>query len=286
MSAPASYINPTVNVKQQPNQAYVALQAFDTQLSNYTTSLNPQFQTIGEFSNVPNATAANCPAGRVVYATGKVLVPGANPNVTTPMIKIMDPNSGLSGFVTLNPVYFAPYSQVLSVQNTTSDVNGTLSLTTDLGGAGSNASVGGSLTVDNGLTVNAGGATITAGGLTVTAGVVSIGDVLRFSGGTDTSAFSATTGAVIFTPTTGNTFYKLTSTGAVTGLTCTSLPASGTVVIVIFAGNFNITIGAGFSVQPTFNPGLNSVVVTYISNGTVLIEISRITQSSNVAGPT
>lgn len=134
MSAPASYINPNTNVKQQPNNAYQSTRAFASgagALYTYSTSLNSSFQTVGSLVINTSSSAGNCPVNRVVHANGKVLVPGANPGggagvspatgtgsttpnpLPFPMIGVYDPVSGLNGFINPQDPTWAVYNAAM-----------------------------------------------------------------------------------------------------------------------------------------------------------------------------
>jgi hypothetical protein len=156
MSAPASYINPNANYKQQPNKAYQSTRAFATgggALFSYSTSLNGSYQTVGTLTLNPSNSAANCPVNRVLHANGKVLIPGVNPGggsgsgavtpvdgsaATTPnplpfpLIGVYDPVSGLNGYIN-------PQNSTWAVYDATMPANydsGLSSVTSTLGGQG------------------------------------------------------------------------------------------------------------------------------------------------------
>ena len=145
----------------QVQKSFLTSQAFNTKLLTYTTSVNPTtFQTQGQLVANAGATAANCPTNRVLHATGRVLVPGVNPGVNSPLIGVYDPITGLNGFIDATDPAFAVY-------NTNMPTNydlGISSVIATLGGQGANARIGldsGTLTpaTENGG-VNAGNASI------------------------------------------------------------------------------------------------------------------------------
>jgi len=116
----SSYLN-------TPRISYITTTAFQNDIFRYTTSLNPTtFQTTGTLTSlatVGTATAANCPANRILRENGKKLYPSGmvvandltygapNPGVTTYMVGVYDPISFLSGFIDPNSKVFAPYNQ-------------------------------------------------------------------------------------------------------------------------------------------------------------------------------
>lgn len=94
-------------------RSYVSLAAFNTALMNYSYGYNNQLQKeVGSLTVNPNATAANCPKGRLLHETGKKLSPaegnfgGANDGVSVYMVGVYDPQSGLSGFIDPNSPLF------------------------------------------------------------------------------------------------------------------------------------------------------------------------------------
>lgn len=144
MSQPASKISVGLSHRELPNRAYISTRTFDTAnagsggatsgsgtLYLYTTSLNAQFQTVGGLSKNALATTTNCPAGRVVHANGKMLIPGVHPGggpgvnpatgsgTTTPatlpfpMIGVYDPVSGLNGYINPQDSTWALYDASL-----------------------------------------------------------------------------------------------------------------------------------------------------------------------------
>lgn len=145
----------------QPQKAYLSTGPFNTKLLTYSTSVNPTtFQTVGTLTPNANATAANCPANRVLHTNGRVLVPGANPGVTSPLIGVYDPISALNGFIDPTDPTFANYNTNMPYQYNL----GISSVIATLGGTGANLRAGtdsGTIraTTENGG-VNAGNASI------------------------------------------------------------------------------------------------------------------------------
>ena len=114
-----SYLN-------SPRRSYITTAAFHADIFAYTTSFNPAtFTTTGtltSLSTLGTATAANCPANRVLRETGKKLYPSGmvnandttygspNPGVRTYMVGVYDPNTFLTGFIDPNAKIFAIYN--------------------------------------------------------------------------------------------------------------------------------------------------------------------------------
>lgn len=109
-----------------PRRSYITTTAFQNDIFRYTTSLNPNtFETTGTLTSlatVGTATAANCPANRILRENGKKLYPSGlyvannttygapNPGVTTYMVGVYDPVTQLNGFIDPNSKVFAPYN--------------------------------------------------------------------------------------------------------------------------------------------------------------------------------
>lgn len=93
-----------------PRRQYIATESFVNDFFTYTTSTDANGLTTGAFTQVSGATAATCPAGRVLRDNGKRLYPGANPNVNYAMIGVFDPQTFLSGFINPNSPIFAMFN--------------------------------------------------------------------------------------------------------------------------------------------------------------------------------
>ena len=105
MSLGASYGNVAT-----PRRQYIATESFVNDFFTYTTSTDANGLTTGTFTQVSGATAATCPAGRVLRDNGKRLYPDAHPNVSYAMIGVFDPQTFLSGFINPNSPIFAMFN--------------------------------------------------------------------------------------------------------------------------------------------------------------------------------
>ena len=104
-----------------PDKSFVATKAFNAEFYQYTASRAADLSMVGTLVTHASATANRCPAGRVLHANGKKLVPGVNPmtaftggaTVTTPkfMIGVYDTHSMLSGFIDPTSSTFAVYDK-------------------------------------------------------------------------------------------------------------------------------------------------------------------------------
>jgi hypothetical protein len=101
-----------------PRRAYITTSAFNNDFYTYTTTMNPTtFVTTGTLAaNVSGATAATCPANRILRENGKRLYPDANPNVSTLMVGVYDSITGFKGYIDPNAPIFAVYNTDKSYQ--------------------------------------------------------------------------------------------------------------------------------------------------------------------------
>lgn len=101
-----------------PRRAYITTSAFNNDFYTYTTTMNPTtFVTTGTLAaNVVGATAATCPANRILRENGKRLYPDANPNVSTLMVGVYDSITGFKGYIDPNAPIFAVYNTDKSYQ--------------------------------------------------------------------------------------------------------------------------------------------------------------------------
>ena len=114
------------NFLNSPRRQYITTAAFQNDIYQYTTSVNPQtFEVTGTLTSlatVGTGTAAKCPANRILIENGKKLYPSGlyvannttygapNPGVTTYMVGVFDPASFLSGYIDPNSKLFASYN--------------------------------------------------------------------------------------------------------------------------------------------------------------------------------
>lgn len=116
MSLPSSKISPQGNYPQLPNKTVISTQAFNGSIFTYSTRLNANFVTEGVLVAHPSFTSANAQAGRVLHANGRRLIPGVNPGVTNFLLGVLDPVTGLNGFIDPSSNVFATYDANLPVQ--------------------------------------------------------------------------------------------------------------------------------------------------------------------------
>lgn len=105
MSLGANY-----GAKGAPTRQYIATVPFVNDFYTYTTSTDANGLTTGTLTQVSGASAATCPAGRVLRDNGKRLYPGAHPNITYGMIGVFDPQTFLTGFINPNSPTFAMFN--------------------------------------------------------------------------------------------------------------------------------------------------------------------------------
>jgi hypothetical protein len=105
MSLGANYGNTAT-----PKRQYIATEQFANDFYTYTTSTDANGLTTGSLTQVVGATAATCPAGRVLRDSGKRLYPSAHPGVTYGMVGVFDPQTFLAGFINPNSPIFAMFN--------------------------------------------------------------------------------------------------------------------------------------------------------------------------------
>ena len=217
------------NYNKQPQKAFISTAPFNTKLFTYTTSLNTSFQTVGSLVVNTAATAANCPANRVLHANGKTLIPGVNPGVTRPYIGVFDSVSGLNGFVDGTDPTFATYDVNFPFQYD----SGLLPAISTLGGEGANIRAG----MDAGLLTQTSGL---VGSLSVNVGDSSVGE-LKFAANSSTIQVTGTqvtaSSRVFLQPTVG---LGQVTTAAFSTLQ-TGLPILPSISSVV-NGSFNVSL--------------------------------------------
>lgn len=227
--------------KLRSKRNYIATSTFGAYMYGYSTTLNPTtFNTTGALTALPSATATNaaCPQGRILREIGSRLYPGAHPGVSTLMMQVYDPNSGIRA-------YIDPNAPVFSVYNSDKPVE-----------------------ITDGFEV--GTTTAHKGQPVFTSGDVIFGGNLR---GSTSRTITAGSTSYNFSTNSGLTYNYSNNGGNVT-LTATP-PAAGTIISICFTGAATTTLGSGFAPTATVITTTNAFVITFISNGTSLVEISR-----------
>lgn len=192
MSLPASKISPAGNYRQQPNKALISTKAFNSELFSYSTYVDSSYNTRGTLAVNPAATAALCPAGRILHANGKFLNTGVNPDVTKYYMGVLDSVTGLNGYIDPSSATFANYDVNLPVQYD----GGNLSIVPPLGGQGAKLQVGPAAPFAVFLATTAGTTTLTV--TSVTAGTIQVGMTVNaatnLTNGQKISSFGTGTG--------------------------------------------------------------------------------------------
>jgi hypothetical protein len=255
-----------------PRRSYITTTAFQNDIFRYTTSMNPTtFQTTGTLTSLATAgtaTAANCPANRILRENGKKLYPSGlmfandttygapNPGVTTYMVGVYDPITQLNGFIDPNSKVFAPY-------NTDKP---------EYVARGINPN--GNTEVDQGPPV------YTLGTVTAGTGVVTTSGQIRSN--TITSS-TTTTGTLTINPTLGQVFRFTTAmTGAVT-LAATAGSAAalpGGIIYLVFANGGGQTLaGDNTTVKSAATATMTNAktyTVTLVSDGSLWYQTSAV----------
>jgi hypothetical protein len=250
MSLPSSKISPQGNYPQLPNKTFISTKVFNESIFTYSTRLNANLVTEGVLVPNPLFTIANSQAGRVLHANGRRLIPGVNPGVTSFLLGVLDPVTGLNGFIDPSSNVFAAYDANLPVQ-----YNDGTSFVPPTGGKGAHLSSGpqipnpvvvGTLSIPNPIT----NANVT---ITVTSGTLKIGSLISAVGlanGSYITAFVSGTlgGTGVYTLSAnpasgaGTTPFFIASTlpytrGSTTlsagSATCGKIPANGTGLLTV-----------------------------------------------------
>ena len=106
-----------------PDKSFVTTKAFNLEFYQYSVSRSdrPPYTTTGVLSLHSSATTSQCPAGRVLHANGKKLIPdvnvmnsftaGATVQAKKFMLGVYDPESMLNGFIDPTSATFAVYDK-------------------------------------------------------------------------------------------------------------------------------------------------------------------------------
>lgn len=259
----------------RPKKHYIATASFQAYIYEYivTQPTAAALQTTGKLQllSVSNSgvTAAVCPAGRILRETGAHLYPGVHPGLQPGetnyftganhiWTKVYDAITGFSGYIDANADIFATYSNERPeefVDNGETDGTGSRK--------GPSVYTGGNVTAVGSVTAGAG---LNVTGSTVLV-PVSIGTL---TAGNNAYNFNTSTG----------TYYTATANTSVSNITPTVPTTAGTVVIITIYGVATaaaVTFTAPFKASATAAPAAatNRVTVTFVSDGTNLIEISR-----------
>ena len=199
-----------------PRRAYITTSAFNNDFYRYTTSQNPTtFVITGTLSAVVGATAANCPANRILRENGRRLYKDANPGVSTLLVGVYDAVSGLSGLIDPNSARFAMYNGDKSVyQDNGVDPNGA--------------------TVDQGPPIYTRGTITTSGGGLVINGGALVEKV--------TTSTTGPTGTLNLDLSTANVFYYSTAVAGNTVFTVSNATVGTVFNIAVLGGAFTVTL--------------------------------------------
>lgn len=260
------------DIKRRSDMNYISTAPFNGAFFQYNTSFNSTtFRTTGALTAVTGATVANCPAGRVLRATGKKLYPpsgtldavGPYPGVTTLMVGVYDSLSCLSGYIDPNSSMFAYYNVDKSVDTTDSvDMSGNVT--------------------HKGMSVFTLGDVVAGRQIRSTA----LTALTTITGNTAGGTVAPTT--QVLDPTLGQTFtLTCSATGtAATAITANTAPVGCVVTLIINTTTVNaVTItfgngtgGGGFHATGTLSTGVTAAryfVLQFVGDGTSLYEVSR-----------
>ena len=251
-------------------RSYLTTAAFHNEIWAYQTQMNSTtFKTEGRLvaATLPSGTAltaALCPAGRILREVGRKLFPGVHPGLVATdtwnsvavgtsisytghmMVLVFDAVTGLKGFVDAN-------NEILAVYNS--------DRANDFVDATENPSTGGAPT-------RLGASIYTAGN--VVFAPTPMGALTLTSGGGTSFNFVTSPG----------TLYTCTALTGASNILPTGVPAAGTMIIIRVTGVASaaaVTFTSPFKASATAAPAaaVNVVTVTFISDGTNLVEVSR-----------
>ena len=269
----------TLGIVPIPRRSYISVGTFHTDIFKYTTAMNSSYVMVGTLTTLDalgTGTASNCPVNRVLRENGRTLTPDANPvstlvkssaaggtvalTLNALLVGVYDSVSGLNGFIDPNSAKFQMYNG--SRANYVPDSVNPVSLAKD--------------SLVRSATVVA----VTP----LTTGPTNVD-------GTLAQTFTMTSPALTGNLASGITPAAALAAGSLVNLTCTVPPAGSFVNLIVsnaaatqsvpltvnFSTGFResaplITAGAGGATVAT--PG-DIFVMSFISNGTVLIELSR-----------
>lgn len=96
--------------KNSARRIYVAAKAFNNDFYTYTVTTDPMTAVTTGALTAVTADANQTPVGRTLREVGRKLYPGANPGITTYMVKVYDDQTGLSGYINPNSATFAIFN--------------------------------------------------------------------------------------------------------------------------------------------------------------------------------
>ena len=193
-----------------PDKSFIATKAFNVEFYQYVASRASDLSMQGELVLHKDATANRCPAGRVLHANGKKLIPCVNPmtvftggaTVTAPtfMLGVYDPQSMLNGFIDPTSNTFAVYDKNRPASAYLAEATGNLAEATAVAAMGGQGAA--LLTANN------------AAGLTVANNAVTAQTV---------AAGSARSGSIVIPAAVGTVVFPTTVTVSSTEVTANSL---------------------------------------------------------------
>lgn len=256
---------------------YIATAPFNLKFFTYTVTgpTAAALTTTGLMTYVTGATAANCPAGRILREIGARIFPGANPGLQSGetgynsvvthgehiFTKVFDAVTGFNGYIDANDAIFATYSNELPVEF-----------------------------VDDGETdgsTSRRGASVYTGGNVTAVGSVTAGGQIRsttVTSATQVYSTGSAANAITIDPTLGQVHVQtFTITGGTNSftITTTAVAAAGTVVYLILKTSGTHTTTA--NVAAGTNVKMNTVVLgtvasrtfglTLVSDGSSLVQV-------------
>ena len=270
-----------------PRRQYVSINAFNNEFYTYTTSTDftdGQFVTTGSLTPVSGATAANCPAGRVLRENGKKLFPSANPGVEAFLVGVYDSTTFLNGFIDPNCRLFQPQSTDLPTY-LPNPVDYQGDETTDLGpGVYTRGDVRAQGNLDISGNSYLYGNVDVSGALFVDSDILTNGQVRNCNAPTAVSSLGAgvygvyTGNGPMFTYTAADT-NDGTTLRVYSGVAGTSVPKPGEQVYLKVAASVNVAstikFGTNFLTTGPVAGNAGTVMLSFISLNSTMTEVSR-----------
>jgi hypothetical protein len=246
-----------------PDKSFVTTRPFNLEFYQYSVSRSdrPPYTTTGVLVLHSSATAPQCPAGRVIHANGKKLIPDVNVmnSFTTPagatiqakkfMLGVYDPESMLNGYIDPTSATFAVYDKNRPASDYLLYATGnTTEATALLGLGGQGSRLPAKVLIGNPAT------TIAAGDSSV--GRFTATTVAGIAGGANAILATVSTTAV-----TANSIILLTANNGYSANTNTSFSISLCIGNIIPGSSFQVYLT---NIQTLFLDGGTNVVVNWL----------------------
>lgn len=246
-----------------PDKSFVSTKPFNLEFYQYSVSRSdrPPYTTTGVLGLHSSATAPQCPAGRVLHANGKKLIPdvnvmnsftaGATVQAKKFMLGVYDPESMLNGYIDPTSATFAVYDKNRPASDYLLYATGnTTEATALLGLGGQGSRLPAKVLVGNPAT-------------TIAAGDSSVGKFTALTVGGIAGGANAILATVSTTAVTANSIILLTTNNAYIANTNTSFSISVTIGTIIPGSSFEVYLTniQTLSLAGGTNVGVNWLII-------------------------